>query len=78
VSKLRAIKTAPAYLESTSLVFAYGLDNFFTLMNPSGSFDVLGAHFNYLGLFATALGIVGLTAMFVYLSKRKDLKRKWE
>ena len=78
ISKLREIKTAPAYLESTSLVFAYGLDNFFTLVNPSGPFDVLGVNFNYFGLVATAIGIVGLTIVFVYLSKKKDLYRRWE
>jgi hypothetical protein len=38
---LRGIQTAPAYLESTSLVFAWGVDMFFTRVTPSGAFDML-------------------------------------
>lgn len=53
------ITTSPAILESTSLVFAYGLDMFGTRSTPSGGFDVLGKDFNKLQMLATvaALGI---------------------
>jgi hypothetical protein len=41
VSNLRAITTTHAALESTSLVFAYGLDLFYTRVTPSQTFDLL-------------------------------------
>merc|ERR1712113_651109 len=40
------ITTSPAVLESTSLVFAYGLDVFSNRISPSFSFDILGKDFN--------------------------------
>ncbi|KAH8662058.1 hypothetical protein BX600DRAFT_465479 [Xylariales sp. PMI_506] len=53
------IITAPAILESTSLVFAYGIDVFGTRVTPSMAFDVLGKGFNKVSLIAT---VVALTA----------------
>ena len=46
VAKIRKVMTSPALLESTSLVFAYGLDLFFTRVAPSNTFDVLSESFN--------------------------------
>lgn len=51
------ITTSPAVLESTSLVFAYGLDVFGTRVNPSFSFDVLGKDFNKLQMLATVAAL---------------------
>lgn len=44
-------------LESTSLVFAYGLDIFGTRVAPSFAFDVLGKGFNKLQMLATVLAL---------------------
>jgi hypothetical protein len=44
-------------LESTSLVFAYGLDVFGTRVAPSFAFDVLGKGFNKLQMLATVLAL---------------------
>lgn len=56
--------TSPSLLESTSLVFAYGLDLFGTRVTPSFSFDVLGKDFNKLQMLATVVALfVGV--MFV-------------
>lgn len=52
------IKTAPAFLESTSLVLAYGLDIFFTRRTPSKAFDILSEDFSRLSLMATTLALV--------------------
>ena len=41
VANLRGIVTAPTLLESTSLVFAYGVDLFFSRVTPSKDFDLL-------------------------------------
>jgi outer membrane protein assembly factor BamB len=51
--------TSPALIESTSLVFAYGLDIFGTRLSPSFSFDILGKDFNKFQMLATvaALGV---------------------
>jgi hypothetical protein len=56
---VKNIITSPALLESTSLVFAYGIDVFGTRVTPSAAFDILGKGFNKLSLVATvvALGV---------------------
>ncbi|CAG8592009.1 5924_t:CDS:10, partial [Gigaspora rosea] len=55
---IRHIATSPALLESTSLVFAYGLDLWFTREAPSKTFDVLSEDFSKGTLLATILGLV--------------------
>ena len=57
VAKTRKIMTSPALLESTSLVFAYGLDLFFTRVAPSNTFDVLSESFNKAQLVVTVAGL---------------------
>jgi outer membrane protein assembly factor BamB len=64
---VKKIVTAPAVVESTSLVFAYGIDVFGTRVAPSFLFDILGKGFNKLSLVGTvaalALGVVVLAPM---------------
>jgi len=59
VAGVRNVITTPALLESTSLVFAYGIDIFGTRVAPSQAFDVLGSGFNRFSLVSTvaALGL---------------------
>jgi hypothetical protein len=66
----------PPLLESTSLVFVYGLDLFFTRIAPSGTFDVLGEDFNKVQLVLTVgLGIaIMVTKPMV---RRKKLRERW-
>ncbi|KAJ7261871.1 hypothetical protein C8J57DRAFT_1184056 [Mycena rebaudengoi] len=77
VAKTRNIITSPALLESTSLVFAYGLDLFLTRVAPSNTFDILSKNFNkaQLGLtvFLLSMGI-GLGKPMV---RRKRLRERW-
>ncbi|KAK1314855.1 hypothetical protein QJS10_CPA06g00716 [Acorus calamus] len=77
VEGLRRIVTIPAKLESTTLVFTYGVDLFFTRIAPSRTYDSLTEDFNYALLLLTI--IVLLIAIFVtwVLSERKDLRDKW-
>ncbi|KAG5641215.1 hypothetical protein DXG03_005748 [Asterophora parasitica] len=56
VANIQRIITAPALLESTSLVFAYGLDMFLTRVAPSNTFDVLSENFNKAQLVLTVAG----------------------
>ncbi|KAL1673638.1 hypothetical protein EV122DRAFT_222229, partial [Schizophyllum commune] len=69
------IITSPALLESTSLVYAYGLDMFLTRVSPSGTFNVLSEGFNKIQLVLTisAIGLVVTRPMV----RRKKLRERW-
>lgn len=54
---IEGVITSPALLESTSLVFAYGIDVFGTRVTPSAAFDILGKAFNKLSLVVTVLAL---------------------
>ena len=54
---VKGIMATPALLESTSLVFAYGIDIFGTRVAPSFAFDILGKGFNKVSLVATVLAL---------------------
>lgn len=56
---VQAILAAPAIVESTSLVVAYGGDVFATRVAPSGVFDILGNGFNKASLILTVVAIFG-------------------
>jgi hypothetical protein len=57
------IITAPAIVESTSLVFAYGVDVFGTRVAPSFLFDILGKGFNKVSLIGTVLALLAGVVM---------------
>ncbi|KAL7412117.1 hypothetical protein BDY24DRAFT_393298 [Mrakia frigida] len=72
-----SIVTSPALLESTSLVFAYGLDLFSTRVMPSGTFDILSDSFNKAQLLLTIMGLsVGIVAVKPIVERKKS-KAKW-
>ena len=77
ISGLRGIVSFPTRLESTSLVFAHGLDLFFTRTSPSQSFDVLGEKFNRPLLILTVLSLTVATFLARNFSVQRDLARKW-
>lgn len=54
---VRDVITSPALLESTSLVFAYGLDVFTTRLSPSFNFDMLGKDFNKVQMLSTVAAL---------------------
>ena len=67
----------PAKLESTTLVFIYGVDLFFTRLAPSKTYDSLTEDFSYALLLTTIVAfLVAITLTWV-LSERKDLQEKW-
>lgn len=63
VQGVEGILSSPTILESTSQVFAYGLDLFGSSVSPSGRFDVLSQEFNKLQLVATSLGLLAAVAI---------------
>ncbi|KDP34198.1 hypothetical protein JCGZ_07769 [Jatropha curcas] len=77
VEGLRGIISAPAKLESTTLVFVYGVDLFFTRLAPSRTYDSLTEDFSYALLLITIVALI--VAIFVtwILSERKELQDKW-
>jgi len=70
VLNTQAIQSSPTLLESTSLVFAYGLDIFGTRVAPSQAFDILSKGFSkvQLALTVVALG-VGVALLAPMVSK---------
>ncbi|KAI1272702.1 hypothetical protein F5Y07DRAFT_391856 [Xylaria sp. FL0933] len=75
---VRHIIAAPAILESTCLVFAYGVDVFGSRVTPSQAFDILGKGFNKVTLLATVaalfLGVFGLGPMV----RKKQINMRWQ
>ncbi|KAI9451269.1 DUF1620-domain-containing protein [Lactarius psammicola] len=77
VANIRHILTAPALLESTSLVFAYGLDLFGTRVAPSGPFDMLSETFNKVQLVFTICGLAAAIMATRPMVRRKRLRERW-
>lgn len=77
VMGIRKIISAPTLLESTSLVFAFGLDVFGTRVTPSKAFDVLGKGFNKIALILTVVALGVGTAVLAPLVKKKQVERVW-
>lgn len=77
VEGLRGIISVPAKLESTTLVFAYGVDLFFTRVAPSRTYDSLTEDFSYALLLITIVALVAAIFVTWILSERKELRDKW-
>lgn len=75
---IRRITTSPAILESTSLVFAYGLDLFFTRVTPSKTFDILKDDFDHLLITAVLIFLVVASYVSKMLAQRKALHAAWK
>lgn len=66
----RKIATSPARLESTSVVVAYGMDVFYTIVMPSRQFDVLN------GSFAKDKLVYTISSMFTIVTYLKPFVAK--
>ncbi|KAF8153864.1 hypothetical protein B0H34DRAFT_661928 [Crassisporium funariophilum] len=77
VANVQRIVAAPALLESTSLVFAFGLDMFLTRVAPSNTFDVLSENFNKVQLVFTVSGLILAILVTRPMVQRKRLREKW-
>jgi len=69
--------TSPSLLESTSLVFAYGQDLFFTTVAPSGRFDLLSESFNKIQLMLIIAGLSFAISVTKPILQRRQLKQQW-
>lgn len=77
IENSRQIITSPALLESTSLVFAYGLDLFSSRVAPSGTFDILSENFNKAQLVLTVAGLAGAIFITKPMVRKKKLRERW-
>ncbi|MEW5302534.1 MAG: hypothetical protein WDW36_005311 [Sanguina aurantia] len=75
---LRTIKTEAARLESTTLVFAYGIDLFYTRLTPSRAFDSLEDDFSYGLLIVALVALLVGSCVMQHMTKQALLKSKWK
>ncbi|XP_075213432.1 ER membrane protein complex subunit 1 isoform X2 [Lycorma delicatula] len=78
LSRVKSIHTAPSGLESTCLVFVYGLDLFYTRVAPSKTFDVLKEDFDHMLISAVLVGLSVAAYATKRLASRKALKQAWK
>ena len=78
VAGLQGIVTEPSRLESTTLVFAYGLDLFYIRTAPSRMYDSLTEEFSYSLLVLTVVALVVAILVAWGLADRKELLMKWK
>ncbi|KAK3330587.1 DUF1620-domain-containing protein [Apodospora peruviana] len=71
------IITSPAVVESTSLLFAYGVDVFGTRVAPSFLFDILGKGFNKVTLIGTVLALSAGVFALGPMVRRKQIDTRW-
>ncbi|KAJ6219092.1 hypothetical protein RDWZM_004904 [Blomia tropicalis] len=75
---VKGITTSPTSLESTSLVFAYGLDIFFTRVTPSKTFDILKDDFDFWLIAAVLVALIVFSYLAKMLASRKSLNAAWK
>jgi len=76
--KTEKFKAAATGLESTSLVFAYGLDLFFMPIRPAGDYDILGEEFNFFVLATTMLAVFAGVGVSHYIVRNRALEDRWK
>merc|ERR1719223_971199 len=78
IGQVAGIASSPTSLESTSLVFSYGLDLFFTPVQTAKAYDVLAPGFNYKFLYASVLVVLTLAIVTTYIAQYKALQDRWK
>ncbi len=78
VMGVEKIISSPTLLESTSMVFAFGLDIFGTRVMPSKAFDVLGKGFNKIALIGTVVALGVGTAVLAPIIRKSQVQRGWK
>lgn len=75
---LRAVTVEPTRLESTCLMFAHGVDLFYTRLAPAKGFDSLEDDFNYALLIAALVALSVGAVIMNYMTKQAQLAWKWK
>ncbi|KAF2867353.1 hypothetical protein BDV95DRAFT_503088 [Massariosphaeria phaeospora] len=74
---VKNVITSESGIESTSLVFAYGLDIFGTRVAPSFAFDILGKGFNKVQMLLTVVALFVSVLFVAPLVQRKQINSLW-
>ncbi|KAH7392351.1 hypothetical protein DE146DRAFT_618040 [Phaeosphaeria sp. MPI-PUGE-AT-0046c] len=74
---VKDVITSESGIESTSLVFAYGLDIFGTRVAPSFAFDILGKGFNKISMLITVAALFVGVIFVAPLVRRKQINSLW-
>ncbi len=77
LSRLENLISVGSTIESTSLIFGYGLDLFYRRITPSNPFDVISDDFDFLILFGMLFGVVAAIYGAKYFGDRKKLGAEW-
>ncbi|XP_057338794.1 ER membrane protein complex subunit 1 isoform X3 [Microplitis mediator] len=78
VFRVSGIYTSPSGLESTCLVFAHGIDLFYTRVAPSKTFDVLKEDFDYYLIVLVLAGLLVASYITKKLASQKAQKQAWK
>ncbi|KAK0181962.1 hypothetical protein PV327_000139 [Microctonus hyperodae] len=78
VFRVSGIYTSPSGLESTCLVFAHGLDLFYTQVAPSKTFDVLKEDFDYYLIVIVLVALMIASYVTKKLASQKAQKQAWK
>ncbi|KAE9570873.1 hypothetical protein CGMCC3_g13080 [Colletotrichum fructicola] len=74
---IQKIITSPTIVESTSLIFSFGVDVFGTRATPSFAFDILGKGFNKISLISTVLALTVGVAVLGPIVRKKQTNLRW-
>ncbi|KAK6629962.1 hypothetical protein RUM43_003783 [Polyplax serrata] len=78
INNIRGMHTSSSGLESTCLVFAYGLDIFYTRVAPSKTFDLLKDDFDYYIITIVLMALSIVSYITKRLASRKALRQAWK
>jgi len=74
---VRNIVTSPSGLESTTLVFVYGLDLYGTRVTPSKGFDLIKEDFDYVMITSVIAGLAVASYVTRKFAQKKMLSQAW-
>jgi ER membrane protein complex subunit 1 len=78
VARVAHIASAPSDMESTTHVFAWGHDVYYTMMRPARGFDTLQDDFSFALLTVALAALVIGTGVVRHLLVSAQLKAKWQ
>lgn len=78
IGSIYGIKASPAHLESTTLMFAWGMDLYYHRLAPSNAFDLLPMEFNHSMLVLLCIGFILATLASRHFARRKALFQAWK
>ncbi|KAK2577572.1 hypothetical protein KPH14_012733 [Odynerus spinipes] len=78
IFRVLGVHTSPSGLESTCLVFVYGLDMFYTQVAPSKTFDVLKEDFDYYLIVVVLAALLISSYVTKKLASQKAQKQAWK